>query len=304
MGSSSKWTVEEFHCEQMLREEFGVEPSGDGVQIAYDMMGRLFGEAYCTPARKFNGNKYSAQRFQDRWTQRFKPSQPKIWRHICNGPYSSEDEALRADLREKIKAAAEQEGDNNLLSDQPNRRITLGRSGLPARYALPHRPMSMVHTDHLKPAVQNEHRQAKYKPMDALHPERSAFKHGGQIIRIVTLDDSVLDAMVCDAPYCFVCTADFLPPTENSPFEGRAFLHLRRDCEPGLDPLEQYYTFRGAKAGQLEEPMVVPEEKQEVEVRFMLDGKGFVDRVLSCIPEECEICQAYSGEWNDDDEVE
>lgn len=130
----------------------------------------------------------------------------------------------------------------------------------------------MVHTDHLKPAIPNEYRQGKYKPIDALHPERSAFKHGGQVTRIVTLDDSALDAMVCDAPYCFVCTADFLHPVENSPFEGGAFLHLWRDCAPGQDPLEQYYMFRGAKAGQMEEPMVVPEEKQEVEVRFMLDA--------------------------------
>ncbi|GIZ49886.1 hypothetical protein CKM354_001290300 [Cercospora kikuchii] len=304
MGSSSKWTVEEFHCEQMLREEFGVEPSDDGVQIAYDMMGRLFGKAYCTPARKTNGNKYSAQRFQDRWTQRFKPSQPKIWRHICNGPYSTEDETLRADLRDKIKAAAEQEGDTNLLSDQPNRCIALGRPGSPARYALPRRPISMVHADHLKPAIPNEYRQAKYKPMDALHSERSAFKYGGQVIRIGTLDDSVLDAMVCDAPYCFVCTAAFLPPAENSPFEGRAFLHLWRDCEPGLDPLEQYYTFKGAKVGRIKEPMVVTDEKQEVEVQFMLDGKPFVDRVLSCISEECEVCHAYSSEWTGDDEAE
>lgn len=74
MGSSSKWTVEKFHCEQILREEFGVEIIGDGVQIAYDMMGRLFGEAYCTPARKTNGNKYSAQRFQDRKSQSLRVS--------------------------------------------------------------------------------------------------------------------------------------------------------------------------------------------------------------------------------------
>ncbi|KAM3415184.1 hypothetical protein BST61_g10304 [Cercospora zeina] len=286
MTTSAKWTDAEFHCEQLLREEFGVETSGDGIRIAHDMMGRLFGSLYC-------------------WTQHFKKSQPKRWDSVCNGPYTLEEQYLRVHLRESIKAAADLEGNTNLLTDQPNRRILLARHDLPARYALPRRPVQMIHTDHLQPAQPDELRDAKYKPVDSIHPFRAAFQRGGHIISVETLDGPVFDAMVCDAPYCYVCTADFLPPAEKSPFEGRPFLHLWRDCEPGeFNSLGHHYMFNGTTAGEVVgvEDMV-PEEKQEVDVCF-LDRVFFVDRVLACVPENCEVCQAYSKAWVEDNEDE
>ena len=66
MSVNQIWTDEEFHAEQLLREKFGVNTTSEGAQIAWDMMGRLFGQRYCQSRRIPGGKKYTAQRFQDR----------------------------------------------------------------------------------------------------------------------------------------------------------------------------------------------------------------------------------------------
>lgn len=64
IAASGEWINAKFHCEQLLRDDYGVKTSGDGVQIVHDMMGRLFGAFYCTCTRMSNDIRMRPQRFQ------------------------------------------------------------------------------------------------------------------------------------------------------------------------------------------------------------------------------------------------
>lgn len=93
--------------------------------------------------------------------QRFNRSQPKNCNPVRNDSHTLDEQYLRVHLRGSIKAAADHDGNTNLLPDELVRRILLGHHDLPARYTALRQPVQMVHPDHLHSSRPNQLRERK-----------------------------------------------------------------------------------------------------------------------------------------------
>ncbi|KAI5357292.1 hypothetical protein Slin14017_G123010 [Septoria linicola] len=109
----------------------------------------------------------------------------------------------------------------------------------------------MIHRNDVKFGRPDDLPQARSAPLRGIPTDSFINIHGGQIVKVEGISNSIFDVMVCDYDFCATCNDTAFPMPATSRFENMPFLHLGRDCEPEIDALQHFYTFHGINSAEV-----------------------------------------------------